>query len=111
MSLFTTTVTVVRRGERIGRDEHQRPVYAPGERSVAPAWFEQSTQDEDLESGEQYSSSYRVFLPLSVSLTGADAVELPGLDGEFQLIGQPSMQPGGFIVEGYQVLTVRKDTG
>ena len=111
MSLFTTSVTLVARGLQIGRDEHGRPVYGPPTRTQHPAWFEPASQDEDIQQGEQYQSTYRLFVPLDVDVTGADAVELPGLAGEFELIGDPGLQPGGFVVEGYQIATVRKVRG
>lgn len=111
MSLFTTTATVVRRGERTGRDSHGNPIYGPDSRSTHPAWFEPATRAEDLQSGEQYVDGYTVYLPLGVDLSGADAVELPGLEGEFHLSGNPGLQPGGFVVEGYQQMLVERVRG
>lgn len=111
MSLFSETVVLVKRGEKIGTDRYGRPEYGPSTRTTSPAWFEPGTATEDIAAREQYVSGYKLYLPVDADLTGSDAVELPGVHGEFQVDGEVGYQPGGFVVEGYQVAALQRVEG
>lgn len=112
MSLFTEDAVLIRRGAVLEVDRYGRPsVREPDARTPSPAWWEPTSSSEVVAAAEQYIRSYTVYLPLSAQVSGADAIELVGMDGEFELIGEPMRQPGGFVVEGYFRLLVERVTG
>ena len=111
MSLFSASVVLRKRGAKTGEDEYGRPIYGPHTETVSRAWFEPGTHVEDVRAREQYISGYTVYLPLTADLAGADEVELAGVPGVFQVVGEVGIQPSGFVVEGYQVAHVERVTG
>lgn len=112
MTLFTETVTLIKRGEKIGEDKYGRPEYGPPTRVDSPAWFERAgANEEDTRGREQYVTGYTLYLPVAADLRGSDAVALPGVPGEFQVDGEVGYQPAGFVVEGYQVAALQRVEG
>jgi len=109
MSLFTETAFLRRRGEVIGQDGRGNDVRGPDVDEASPAWWEPREGTEATSAEEQYVSGYWLYLPLEAPLTGADAVVLHGL--EYEVVGEPGRQPGGFTVEGFQKVAVKRVTG
>lgn len=109
MSLFTLTVTLRKRGEQTGEGQYGEPIYGPPIDTDTPAWWEPRSSDENVAAREQYTSGYWVYTPLSADVSGADVVVLDGV--EFDVVGEPGRQPGGFIVEGHLKFAVERVTG
>ena len=113
MSLFSHTCILRRRGEQTGTDRYGRPEYGPPTDVECPAWWEMSAESEDTDARNQYVSTYTLYLPLSGPIEGWDAVVLgTDPDGtEYEAVGRPGRQPGGFIVEGYYRVQLERVTG
>lgn len=122
MDLMTEPVGLRVRGEPVpGQfDDFGNQVYAPGSVAVEYGWYEPRTSGEDTTAKEQQVDGYWVYLRLAAPLTGADAVVLFGtVDGggqlvggdDYQVVGEPGRQPGGFLVPGFIKAAVEKVTG
>jgi hypothetical protein len=109
MSLFTETAYLKRDGAVTGYDAYGNPVTGPPSREPSPAWWEPRTSGEQTAAQEQVTSGYWLYLPPDKDLTAYDAVELDGVD--YEVVGEPGRQPGGFIVDGYVKAAVEKVTG
>ena len=100
MSLMTETCTLVLAGGPTGEyDRYGEPVIGPPRRESWPCWFEPRTSGEDVRAADQQTDGYWLYLPLGAPLTSADSVVLPV--GEYEAVGEPAYQPGGFLVEGF----------
>lgn len=122
MTLMTEPVGLKVKGAAIPGEynDYGNPVYGPGSTEVVYGWYEPRTSGEDVSAKDQQVDGYWVNLPLDAPLTGADAVVLFGtVDGEgqlvggedYQVVGEPGRQPGGFIVPGFIKAAVEKVTG
>ncbi len=112
MSLFSSLVTLHLRGQKTGVDKYGDPVFGPPQDVDSPAWWEVSGSDEDIANAEQYTQRYNLLLPESAPVSGADAVTLRGVrDLRCELVGDPSYQPGGFVVDGYIRVVVERVSG
>lgn len=112
MSLFTARATLHLRAEQTGEGRHGTPIYGPPTDVESPAWWEPRTSSEDTAAREQYVDGYWLYLPEDAPVTGADAVTLHGvLDQRMEVDGQPGYQPGGFVVEGYIRVAVKRVSG
>ena len=90
-------------------------------RYMAYGWVEPRASSEDTAARDQMVYGYWVNLPLDAPVSGVDAVVLFGtvdeatgelVGGEdYQVVGQPGRQPGGFIVPGFVKAAVEKVTG
>lgn len=109
MNLFSHSVTLRKRGEKIGEDRYGVPEYGPPTDTVSDAWWEPRTSSEDTAAREQYTWGYWVYLPEGTDLDGADLVVIDGV--EYEVVGQPGRQPGGFIVDGFVKVAVERTTG
>lgn len=110
MSLFTETVLLRKRGEPTGDyDDLGNPIFGPDVDVSAPAWYEPRTSGENVAARDQQVWGYVVYLQLDAAVASADAVVIAGT--EYEVVGEPGRQPGGFIVEGYQTVNVEKATG
>lgn len=109
MSLFTETVTLRSRGEVTGRDDYGNDIFGPPVESQWSAWTEPRTSGEDTNAREQYVSGFWVYLPLDAPLSGADAVVIDG--DEYEVVGEPGRQPGGFTLDGFQLAAVERVSG
>ena len=109
MNLFTGTAVLRSRGVVTGVDGYGNDLYGPGSDEPWPAWWEPRTSGEDTAAREQYVSGYWLYLPLGAPLTAADVVVLAGV--EYEVVGDPGAQPGGFVVEGYQLAALERVTG
>ncbi len=110
MSLFTETVILRRRGEPTGEyDDLGRPIIGPDQDEEWPAWYEVGSSSESTDARDRQVWGYVVYLPLDAPLASADAVVIGSV--EYQVIGEPGRQPGGFIVEGYVTAAVERVTG
>jgi hypothetical protein len=122
MNLMTEPVGLKLRGEPVAGqfDDYGNQVYGPGSVAVHYGWYEPRSSGEDTAAKDQQISGYWVNLPLDAPLEGADAVVLFGTvapDGQlvggddYQVVGQPGRQPGGFIVPGFIKAAVERVTG
>lgn len=109
MSLFTLTAVLRVRGEKIDETRYGEPVFGPSTDTPSPAWWEPRTSSENVSAREQYVSGYWVYLPLGADVGGADVIVLD--DVEYDVVGEPGRQPGGFIVEGHLKFAVERTTG
>lgn len=108
MSLFTEQVVLRWPGEVTSTDRYGRTVRAPAREVTSPAWYEPRQSSEDLAAKEQYVEGYWLYLPLTAPVDFETV--LLGAD-EYQLVGKPGRQPGGFVVEGYYTMALEKVTG
>jgi hypothetical protein len=110
MSLMTETVLLRFRGAPTGDfDDYGNAVVGPGHDELWPAWYEPRSSGEDVAAKDQQVYGYWVYLPLAAPLSGADVVVVDGV--EFQVVGEPGRQPGGFIVPGFIKAAVERVTG
>lgn len=119
---MTEPVGLKLRGEPVPDqfDDYGNQVYGPANVSVVYGWYEPRTSGEDTTAKDQQVDGYWVNLPLDAPLSGADAVVLFGAvtgDGElvggedYQVVGEPGRQPGGFIVPGFIKAAVERVKG
>lgn len=121
MTLMTEPVGLKVKGQPIPDeyDDYGNPVLSEGTTEVVYGWYEPRTSGEDVSAKDQQIDGYWVNLPLDAPLSGADAVVLFGavvndelVGGEdYQVVGEPGRQPGGFIVPGFIKAAVEKVTG
>jgi hypothetical protein len=107
VSLFTETVTLLAQ-QVVGEDAYGNDL-VDWVQAVSPAWLEQRNSTETLNANEQTTASMLLYLPLAAPLSHPDRVVWDGR--EWHVSGQPGRQPGGFIVEGYQVVSIERTEG
>lgn len=100
MQLMTETCQLLYRGTASGEfDEYGEPVLAPPREATVSCWYEPRGSSEDTTAQEQQIDGYWIYLPLDTDLAAADAVRVAG--HEYQVVGEPGRQPGGFLVPGF----------
>lgn len=110
MSLFTETVTLRVPGGGTGTyDDLGNEIEAQPTSVESPAWYEVGASRESTDAREQQVWGFTIYLPLGSPLTAASVVVIEGTD--YQVIGEPGRQPGGFIVPGYIQAAVERVTG
>lgn len=110
MSLFTETVLLRLPGADTGeKDDFGRPIIGPPTEEPWPAWYEIGTSAESTDAREQQVWGFVLYLPLDAPLTSDGVVVIDGVD--YEVIGEPGRQPGGFIVEGYIRAAIEKVSG
>src|SRR5690625_6796562 len=108
MSLLTEIVVLRFRGEPTGEfDSRGRPILGPDRDEEWPAWYEPRGSTENVDAREQQIWGYWVYLPGDAPLSAADAVVIDGV--EYQVVGEPGRQPGGFLVDGYIQAAVQRE--
>lgn len=106
-ALFSETVELLTR-QVSGRDDYGNDTYE-WVAETWPAWLEQRNGSEQQGATEQSVANMWLYLPLDAP---ASAVQRIRYDGRtWEIDGEPGRQPGGFVVEGYQVVALRKVTG
>lgn len=107
--LMTETVALRRRLPSGDYDDYGNQL--PGEPvdTPSPAWVEPLTSREANDRQIQQTYGYVMYLPLDADVTGLDAIVYRGT--EYEMIGEPQHQPGGFIVDGYLRVVVERVTG
>lgn len=122
MNLMTEPVGLRLRGAPVSDefDDYGNQVYGPDTVAVHFGWYEPRQSGEDTSAKDQQIDGYWVNLPLDAPLSGADVVVLFGLvdeDGllvggeDYQVVGKPGRQPGGFLVPGFIKAAVERVTG
>lgn len=107
---MTETVTLRFKGAPTGDyDDFGNPVPGPSTEQAWRAWYEPRSSGEDTNAKDQQVYGYWVYLPLDAPLSGADWVVIGGV--EYHVVGEPGIQPGGFIVEGFIKAAVERVTG
>lgn len=110
MSLMTETVVLRFRGGESGDfDDLGNPIREPDRDESWPCWLEPRGSTEHEDAREQQIWGYWVYLPGDAPLAGADAVVYLGV--EYQVVGEPGFQPGGFLVDSYVKAAIQKWTG
>ena len=109
MRLMTETVILRTRSTGGGYDAFGNPIPGADTDTPSPAWYEPLSSSEVADAANQQRFGYWVYLPLDAPIAGADAVVIDGV--EYEAIGHPQKQPGGFIVDGFQRLMVERVTG
>lgn len=110
MNLMDQTVVLRFKGAPTGAyDDYGNAVVGPPRDESWAAWYEPRSSGEDTAAKDQQVYGYWVNLPLDAPLTAADAVVIGGV--EYQVVGEPGRQPGGFIVPGFIKAAVEKVTG
>lgn len=109
MSLMTEQCTLHLRGEKVGEDEYGEPIFSDPEDKASACWVEPAGTAEDLALANQLTFSYVGYLPLSTQVSAVDSLTWDGI--RFEIDGEPLKQPGGFIVEGFWRVNLRKVTG
>jgi hypothetical protein len=101
-------------------DDYGNQVYGPSTTAVYYGWYEPRQSGEDTSAKEQQIDGYWVNLPLHAPLSASGAVVLFGAVGddgqlsggqEYQVVGEPGVQPGGFIVPGFIKAAVERVRG
>lgn len=136
--MFTQVVELrLRGGPTGGYDDLGAPEYEPDTIELWPAWYEGMSSEEQTDARDRQEWGYTLFLPtetpeltralIALNLAPApEAVEealrrlerpLRSYDSvvieqtEYKVVGEPSVQPGGYIVPGYSKTVVRRETG
>lgn len=109
MSLFTETVGL-RSRQKTGTDDLNNDVYEWVEKPC-PAWVELRQGVENTDARESSTANSWVFLPLETPLPVSAVSEVRWLGDVWQVSGDPGVQPGGFVVDGYRQLAITKATG
>lgn len=107
--LMTQTVVLRTRSTTPSYDQLGNPIPGPDADVSSPAWYEPLGSSEVADAASQQRFGYWVYLPIGTDVDGADAVVIDGL--EFEVVGPPQTQPGGFIVEGFLRVMVERVTG
>ena len=108
-SLFTETVTLMSR-ESVGQDDLGNDVHE-WVQADSPAWVEMRQGTENTDARESSTSNSWVYLPLE-TLLPVEAVGMVVWNGrEWDIDGDPGVQPGGFVLDGYQQVAIKRVTG
>lgn len=107
MSLFTETVGL-RSRSKVGTDDLNNDVYDWVE-TPSPAWVEMGQGTEDTDRRETSEITNTVYLPLEAQVSAVSQVRWNAT--LWEVVGDPGVQPGGFVVEGYQKLGIKKVSG
>lgn len=108
MSLFTLTLEVGNVVEGDETDIYGNPVTTM-EWAESPAWVEQMNSTSNDFRGDLTTASLRVFLPLTTPVDQTSRIRWDGY--VWSVDGEPARQPGGFIVEGFQLLQMSRSEG
>jgi hypothetical protein len=107
---MTETVTIRTPGPPTGEyDDYGNPKAGQPAEAVWPCWYEPRGSSEDTSAKDQQIDGYWLYLPLSAPLTAAGTVILAG--AEYQVVGEPGRQPGGFLVPGFLKAAVERTRG
>lgn len=109
MSLFTEVV-VLRSRQVVGRDDLNNDTYAWVEEEC-PAWVEIGQGTEDTNSRETSTATSTAYLPLDTPLPVEAVSEVRWAGELWEVAGEPGLQPGGFTVEGYRRIGIKRVTG
>lgn len=107
MNLFTETVGLIGR-QKTGTDDLNNAIYESVETS-SPAWVEIGTGTEDTDRRESSEATSTVYLPLDAPVAAVSKIRWN--DQLWDVVGDPGVQPGGFVVDGYQKLGIKRVTG
>ena len=110
MSLFSETCTI-RDWTVVGEDDYGNDVYEPSDRPDIPAWFEPRTSGEETDARQQVTSGFWLWLEPGTQLAATAQVKLGGVDGWYEVDGEPGIQHGGELVGGFVRVALRRVTG
>lgn len=112
MNLFTETCTIRNPGEELPDqfDDYGNPKTGPATvHENERCWYEPRGSSEDTAAKDQQIDGYWVGFPIDTPITAASIVVLDGED--YQVVGEPGKQPGGFIVRGFIKAAVERVRG
>lgn len=107
-SALFSEVVGLRSRQKVGTDELNNDVYDWVE-TPSPAWVEIGQGSENDDRRETSEATSTVYLPLEAEIAAVGEVRWNGT--VWQVVGDPGTQPGGFIVEGYKQLGIKRVTG
>lgn len=107
-SALFTEVVYLRSRRKIGVDDTNNDIFDWVEKE-APAWVETRQGNESTDAKEQSTSNSWVYLPLDVKVEAVSEVRWGG--HVWDVDGDPGVQPGGFVVEGYQQIAIKRVAG
>lgn len=108
-ALFTETVTLLSR-EKTGVDELNNAVY-DWVQADSPAWVETGPGTENTQARESSTATSTMYLPLETLLPVTAVGKVVWRGKEWEIAGEVGEQPGGFVVDGYQVAALQRVTG
>ena len=110
MNLMTETILLRTKGAPTGEyDDYGNPVTGAPVDVASACWYEPRGSSEDTVAKDQQIDGYWVYLPLGAPLNASGLVVIEG--AEYQVVGEPGRQPGGFIVPGYVKAAVERVRG
>lgn len=107
MALFTETVTL-RTRTKTGKDALGNAIYEWAEVD-SPAWVETRQGTETTDARESSTANSWVFLPDGAPVKAVSQVRWRG--ELWDVDGEPGIQPGGFVVEGYVQIAIKRVSG
>ncbi len=109
--LFSETVTLLRRGDIVGRTSTNDPIYGPDQNVDRPGWVEAGFGEEYIDRADQTIKLYTLWLDgdHAAELTAYDRVSYRG--DTFQLAGDVAYQPGGTVVPGWTNARLKRTKG
>lgn len=108
-ALFTETVGL-RSRQVVGTDDLNNDILDWVE-EPSPAWVEIGVGTEQTDQRETSDATSTVYLPLVTPLELTAVSEVRWNGKLWQVVGEPGLQPGGFSVEGYQKLGIKRVVG
>ena len=111
MNLFTETCTLRNQGAELPGefDDYGNAKRAPATDAEEPCWYEPRGSSEDTSAKDQQVDGYWLYLRLEAPITADTTVALAG--AEYQVVGEPGRQPGGFIVPGFTKAALERTRG
>ena len=106
-ALFTETVTLMSR-EATGDDGLGNDTYEWVQED-SPAWVEIGQGTENTNQRETSEATSTVYLPLGAEVEAVSMIVWNGR--EWDVVGDPGVQPGGFVVDGYIRIGIKRVTG
>jgi len=106
-ALFTETVAL-RSRQATGDDGLGNTTYEWVEVN-SPAWVEIGQGTEVGDRRETSEATSTVYLPLGTEVAAVSQLRWNGQ--LWEVVGEPGVQPGGFVVDGYTKIGIRRVTG
>lgn len=107
-SALFSEVVGLRSRQKTGTDDLNNDAYDWAEVD-SPAWVELGQGSEQTDRRETSDATSTVYLPLEADVSAVSEVRWNGVI--WQVAGEPGVQPGGFMVDGYKQIGIKKVTG
>lgn len=107
-SALFSEVVGLRSRQKVGTDDLNNDTYDWVE-TPSPAWVEMGQGTENTDQRETSDIANTVYLPLEAEVAAVSEIRWNG--AVWQVVGDPGVQPGGFTLDGYKRLGIKKVTG